>query len=132
MPVQRINPDALHTTTGYSHVSIVPAGRQVYVAGQVAIAPSGELVGKGDLAEQAEQVFANLKTALAAGGTDMARVYRIVTYVVDLTPEKMAIVRAVRARHMGEAPFPSSVMLGVQALAHPDLMIEIEATAALD
>ena len=132
MTTQRLNPAGLSRPTGYSHVTVVAAGRQAHVSGQVALDAQGQVVGKGDLAAQAEQVYTNLGTALAAVGAKLSDVFKMVTYVVDLTPEKAVAVRAVRNRHYGEGPYPASTMVGVTSLVNPDLLIEIEVIAALD
>lgn len=132
MSIERTNPAGLSKPTGYSHVAIVTAGRQAHVAGQVALDASGQVVGRGDLAAQAEQVYANLKVALAAAGADFSKVFKMVTYVVDLTPDKAVAVRAVRNRHFTDTPVPASTMVGVTSLVNPDLLIEVEVIAALD
>lgn len=132
MSIDRSNPAGLSPPTGYTHVTVVPAGRQVHISGQVALDAEGNVVGKGDLAKQTEQVFANLKTALAAAGADFSKVFKMVTYVVNLTPDKLPAVRGVRGRIFGEGPYPASTLVGVTALVNPDLLIEIEVIAALD
>lgn len=132
MPIDRSNPQGLSKPTGYSHITVVPAGRQVHISGQVALDADGNVVGKGDLAAQTEQVFANLKTALASVGADFSKVFKMVTYVVNLTPDKLPAVRGVRSRIFGEGPYPASTLVGVTALVNPDLLIEIEVIAALD
>lgn len=132
MPAQALNPSGLSTPTGYSHIAIVPAGRQVHVAGQVALNAARELVGRGELAAQAEQVYLNLKAALAGAGATFAQVFKVVTYVVDLTPEKAATVRAVRNRYFGDGPYPAATMVGVTSLVDPAFLIEIEVIATLD
>jgi enamine deaminase RidA (YjgF/YER057c/UK114 family) len=48
-----INPETMHHPTGYTHVVEVTAGRPVYIAGQVALDPTGRLVGPGDIRAQA-------------------------------------------------------------------------------
>jgi len=125
------NPDNLSKPTGYSHVAVVPAGRQIHVAGQVAFNPAGQIVGKGDLSAQAEQVYANVSNALAAAGASFKDVFKVVTYVVDLTPDKAAAIRAVRMKHLGAGPYPASTMVGVTSLVTPDLLLEIEVIAQL-
>lgn len=130
--IDLINPASLSPPTGYSHIAIVKAERQVHISGQVAFDPMGKVVGEGDIAAQAEQVYANLAAALAAAGADFSKVFKLVTYVVDLTTEKAVAVRRVRARYLGEGPYPASTMVGVTALVDPRLLIEIEAIAALD
>lgn len=132
MTVQRLNPAGLSAPTSYAHVVIAGPGRQVHVSGQVARNAAGAVVGRGDLAAQADQVFTNLRTALVAAGTDFSRVFKMVTYVVDLTPAKAAEVREVRQRHLGAAPVPAATMVGVTSLVDPDLLIEVEVIAALD
>jgi enamine deaminase RidA (YjgF/YER057c/UK114 family) len=132
MTIERSNPAGLSKPTGYSHIAVVPAGRQVHISGQVALDAAGNLVGKGDLAAQTEQVFRNLRTALAAAGADFSHVFKMVTYVVGLTPEMLPAVRGVRAKVFGDGPYPASTLVGVTALVNPDLLIEIEVIAALD
>ncbi|HET7503455.1 MAG TPA: RidA family protein [Kofleriaceae bacterium] len=132
MKHQTLNPSALAAPRGYSHIAIVPAGRQVHVSGQVAMNASSEIVGPGDLEAQAEQVFTNLAHALAGAGAGLASMFKIVVYVVGLTPDKATTVRNVRNKHLGNGPFPASTMVGVTALVHPDLLIEIEAIATID
>ncbi|HEX7843584.1 MAG TPA: RidA family protein [Kofleriaceae bacterium] len=132
MPRETHNPPTLSPPRGYSHVTVVTSHKQVHVSGQVALNTAGEVVGKGDLAAQAEQVYVNLGHALAAAGARLADVFKIVTYVVDLSPDKVAAVRTVRSRYLGNGPYPASTMVGVTGLVHPDLLIEIEAIAAID
>jgi enamine deaminase RidA (YjgF/YER057c/UK114 family) len=126
------NPATLSPPRNDAHGTVVTRGRQVHVSGQVAMNAAGEIVGKGDLGAQTEQVYANLGHALGAAGATLADVFKIVTYVVNITPDKVAAIRAARARFVGNGPFPSSTMVGVTGLVHPDLLIEVEAIAALD
>ena len=132
MKRETLNPATPSTPRGYSHVTVVTSARQVHVSGQVALNTAGEVVGKGDLAAQTEQVYTNLGHALAAAGAKLSDVFKVVTYVVELAPDKAATVRGIRNKYLGDGPYPASTMVGVTALVHPDLLIEIEAIAALD
>jgi enamine deaminase RidA (YjgF/YER057c/UK114 family) len=132
MKRDNLNPATLSPPRGYSHVTVVQSSKQVHVSGQVALNATGAVVGKGDLGVQAEQVYANLGHALAGAGAKLADVFKVVTYVVDLDPAKAAAVRTVRNKHLGDGPYPASTMVGVTALVMPDLLIEIEAIAAID
>jgi enamine deaminase RidA (YjgF/YER057c/UK114 family) len=132
MTRETFDPPTLSATRGYAHVTVISSPKQVHVSGQIALNAAGEVVGKGDLAAQTEQVYVNLGHALAAAGARLADVFKIVTYVVDLSPEKVAAVRAVRGKHFGDGPYPASTMVGVTGLVHQDLLIEIEAIAAID
>jgi enamine deaminase RidA (YjgF/YER057c/UK114 family) len=129
MAVSFRDPPEVSRPTGYSHVALVESGRQIHLSGQVAMNAAGEIVGKGDIAAQAEQVYANLAACLASAGAGFGDVFKMVTYVVDLTPEKTAAIRAVRRRRFGDGPFPASTLVGVSALVHPDLLVEVEMIA---
>ena len=63
----------MHPPFGYSHVVEVTAGRPVYIAGQVALDPTGALVGADDIRAQTRQVFDNLRAALEAVGPASSR-----------------------------------------------------------
>ena len=130
MTISHISPATLSKPAGYSHVTVVSAGKQIHVSGQVALNAAGEVVGKGDVGAQAEQVYVNLTAALAAAGASLGDVFKLVTYVVNLTPEKAAAVRAVRMKYLGDGPYPASTMVGVTALVTPDLLVEIEVIAS--
>src|SRR5690606_15271176 len=104
----------------------------VHISGQIAFDTDGAVVGRGDIGTQAEQVYANLAKALAAAVVDFSRIFKMNTYVVGLNPELLPPIRAARARHFGDGPYPASTLVGVTALVHPDLLIEVEVSAALD
>ncbi|XVQ07214.1 RidA family protein [Spirillospora sp. CA-255316] len=130
----RVNPPTLSPPAQdlYSHVVIAPAARTAYLAGQVALDASGELVGPGDHAAQARQAFRNVKLALEAIGATPMDMVRHNIYVVDHRPELVPIIFGAAQEIYGD-PWPrtSSTFLGVQTLALPDWLIEIEATALL-
>lgn len=132
MPISHHNPDGLSKPTGYTHVTVVESRRQVHISGQVALDANGNLVGKGDIGAQAEQVFKNLEIALTSAGADVSKVFKMVTYVVGLKPELLPPIRAARAKRFGDGPFPASTLVGVTALVNPDLLLEVEVIAALD
>ncbi|WP_245645374.1 RidA family protein [Pseudonocardia acaciae] len=82
MTLELINPPGLPVPPTYSHVAVAPGGRIVFVAGQEPEDADGNLVGPGDLAAQARQVFANLGIALASAGARPEQVAKITIYVV--------------------------------------------------
>jgi len=126
--VRYLNPPTLSAPTGYSHVAEVSGGRTIYIAGQVAFDNSGKVVGKGDFAAQATQVFENLKLALAAGGATFENVVKVTTYVTDMS--HLPTLREIRVRYYGDFA-PASTLVEIGRLANPDLMIEIEAVAVV-
>lgn len=122
------NPPGLSAPRGYSHVVDVPAGRTLYIAGQVAFDVEGKVVGKGDVRAQTEQTFRNLKTAVESAGATMADVVKINWYVRDVS--QLAVYREIRDKFFGPGPFPVSTLVEVKGLVLDDLLIEVEAVAA--
>lgn len=132
MKTDYLNLPGLAAPVGFSHVTVARPGRLVHVSGQVSKNATGQIIGVGELGLQTEQVYANLKVALEAAGATLSDVIKVVTYVVDLTDEKGAVVREVRNRFLAEGPYPASTMVGVGSLIASQLLIEIEAVAVVD
>lgn len=133
MPNTRLNPPSLYASTGFgfSHATVQDGGRTIHCAGQVAWDKDCNVVGPGDLAAQTRQALANLKEVLTAAGASPADVVRLRTYIVDHTPDKLGLVLPeIGAFYDGGVPAPNT-LIGVAALAMPDFLIEIEATAAI-
>ncbi len=127
-----INPPTLYDPPGYSHIIETTGSRTVTIAGQVAIDADGNLVGEGDFAAQVAKSFENLRAALEAVGATPADLVKTTSYVVGLSPERTAAMRSTRDEfYAGVAP-PTSTLIGVTALALPQLLFEIDATAVLD
>ncbi|MCA8890054.1 MAG: RidA family protein, partial [Parvularculaceae bacterium] len=103
-----------------------------HCAGQVALDKNGALVGKGDLQAQTRQALANLSTVLAAAGAKPSDVVRMRTYIVGHKPEYLESVCKAISGFYGDAPPAANTLIGVQALAEPDFLIEIEVTAQID
>lgn len=122
------NPPGLAPPGGYTHVVDVPAGRTLYIAGQVAFDVQGNVVGKGDLRAQTEQVLRNVQTALESAGATFADVVKLNWYVRDAS--QLAIYREVRERFFGSGPRPASTLVEVKSLIRDDLLLEVEAIAA--
>jgi enamine deaminase RidA (YjgF/YER057c/UK114 family) len=124
-----INPEAMHRPTGYTHVVEVTAGRPVYIAGQVALDPTGAIVGPGDIGAQARQVFDNLRTALQAVGAGFEQVVKLTYYLVDAT--QLPVVREVRDQYVNTQQPPASIAVEIRRLVQEDLLIEVEAVAVI-
>lgn len=132
MKIDYLNLSGLAAPVGFSHVTVAKPGRLVHVSGQVSKDATGQIIGVGDLALQTKQVYANLQAALKAAGATFSDVIKVTTYVVDLTAEKGAVVREVRNRMLGESAYPASTLVGVGSLIASQLLIEVEAVAAID
>ena len=130
--ITRINPEPLHQTPGYHHVTIVEVGRTAYFAGQCPLGPSGDLVGERDLDAQIDQVVANSCVALAAAGARPEDVVRSVIYVVsDETPVLAGAWARLNDSPLAPAFSTASTLLGVARLGFSGQLIEIDLTAAL-
>ncbi|PRX99690.1 RidA family protein [Allonocardiopsis opalescens] len=135
MAITLVNPAGLPQTDIYRQVSVATGSRLVFIAGQVARDADGNHVGEGDLAAQVEQCFLNLGTALAEVGATFADVAKLTVYLVDWTPDKMPLLAEGAGRtaaKLGFTVFPPLTGIGVPALAEPDLLVEVEATAVID
>ena len=134
MTVEVLNPDGLPKPDAYRQLSVATGSKLVFLAGQVARDADGEPVGAGDLAAQVDQALRNVSTALAAAGATFADVAKLTVYVVDWSPDKMAALGEGVGRAMAGAgvdPLKPITLIGVAALAEPDLLVEIEAVAVL-
>ncbi len=130
--INRLNPDGMHATPGYAHVTTTERRRQVYLAGQVPLAGDGSLVGAGDLIAQVGQVVRNIGSALAAVGATPEDVVRTVIYVVSGERDDLATVwTALRSSPFAPALSTASTLLGVSQLGFAGQLVEIDVTAAL-
>lgn len=127
--VEFLNPSSLPTANGYSHTVLAPAGRTVYVSGQLPLDKNGNLVGADDFGAQAEQVFANLETALAAAGASFDDVVKLNMYVTDI--RQLKALRAARDRRINLKTPPASTLVEVERFVKDGAMVEIDATAVL-
>lgn len=105
-----------------------PAGRTVYVSGQVAMDAGGNVIGEGDAGVQTEKVLENVATVLGAAGGSLDDVVKVTVFITDMGHYDK--VHAVRRRHFKE-PYPASSMVEVSALIDPRLLVEVEAVAVI-
>jgi enamine deaminase RidA (YjgF/YER057c/UK114 family) len=103
----------------------------VFVSGQEPEDIQGNLVGRGDLAVQARQVFANLGRALAAGGARPEQVTKITIYVVNHRREYLPVIEEARVALFGDHK-PTDALVGIATLSNPDYLIEVDAIAVID
>jgi len=108
----------------YSQAIVV--GELVFVSGQLALRPGeAELMG-GTIEEQTEQIFANLRAILEAGGSGLDRLVKTTVFLANL--DDFAGMNEVYARHVGERPparatievarLPSGALVEIEAVAH--------------
>jgi enamine deaminase RidA (YjgF/YER057c/UK114 family) len=114
-------------------VAVVTSGNLVYIAGQVALDASGNLVGKDDFRAQVEQVFKNLKAAVEAARGNFHDVIKLNFYCVDsVDPSQVPLVREVRDKYVNTQNPPTSTFVVVRRLVRPEWLIEVEAVAVVN
>ncbi|MEL7978142.1 Rid family hydrolase [Isoptericola sp. F-RaC21] len=132
MTITRLDPDGLHATPGYHHVTVVEAGRTAYLAGQCPLDADGRLVGPGDLAAQVDQVVTNALLALDGASAAADDVVRSVVYVRSDDRADLATAwRRLLDSPLAPAFTSASTLLGVAQLGFPGQLVEVDLTAAL-
>lgn len=126
-PIQRINPSGMTQPTAYHH--LVRSGNLLFIAGQVALDGSGNVVGQGDMPAQVQQVLENLQKVLASQNADFGNLVKINIFTTDI--EAFRAASDVRQVYFAEHP-PASTLVEVRKLARPEFLVEIEAIAVLD
>lgn len=104
----------------------VRAGNTIWISGMLPTDKEGNLVGKGDVVAQAEQVFHNIEAVLEAAGASFAHVVKVTVYLrnVDDRPR----INPIRQRFFGEDR-PASTLVEISRLAMDDALVEIDAVA---
>ena len=129
MEKTQINPWAWQDRAGFSQAwSVEDAQKVIFVSGQAAISSEGAVVGEGDFEAQTHQVFENLRTVLNTAGADFDAIVKITVYLTDIS--QLPKFGQIKAGYI-KGPQPASTAVGVNALALPGMMIEVEATAVL-
>lgn len=132
MHINRVQPNGLHPTPGYHHVTVVESGRTAYLAGQCPLDGSATLVGPGDLLAQTDQVVANALVALSASGAAPSDVVRSVVYVASgERADLSAVWQRLNDGPLAQAFTTASTLLGVAVLGFPGQLVEVDLTAAL-
>jgi enamine deaminase RidA (YjgF/YER057c/UK114 family) len=129
--VQHLNPDTLNRNPAFTNIVVVTGSvKTIYIGGQDAVDASGNIVGKGDIKAQTEQIFKNLQAALAAAGAGLEHVVKWNIYVVQ--GQSLQSGFEVFQRVWGRRPNPPAITgVFVAGLAHPDFLCEIDAIAVV-
>jgi len=130
---QHIQPPEVFSSQdiGFTQVVASPPGTLLFLSGQVAWDRDRKLIGEGDLGKQVEQALKNLGHTLAAAGATPSDVTMIRCYVAGYKPEHAAVLSSRLGDFFSGSPPPASTWIGVETLAAPDLLIEIETMAVI-
>ncbi|MBI3089981.1 MAG: RidA family protein [Candidatus Tectomicrobia bacterium] len=128
MPKTIIRTDRAAAPVKNAYSQATSSGPFIFTAGQVALDPQGQLVGKGDITRQTEQVLENIKAILAAAGASMEDVLKTTVFIARV--EDYPAMNEVYFRYFpNPASRPARSTLVAQMVL-PDLLVEIEAVAA--
>ena len=131
MPLQSIQPANLWDSSPYLFSQVVRADSPqglVFIAGQVALAADGSLIGVGDIDAQLRQVFANLRAAVEGAGGTLKNVASLTVYLKDIAHHRNYL-HALADEFAGVRP--AETLVQVAALGLPELLVEIQAIAVL-
>ena len=123
--LQDLEKTYIDTHNGYSEAVVVTSGtlKTIYISGQV-----GEGV---DLETQMRDALRKMEQLLQGTGAEMRDIVKMNTYIVDYGPESLEAFRGVRKELLGDSDMPASTLVGVESLALPEWLIEIEAVAVV-
>ena len=134
MTVELVHPEGVHRVDVHHQVATAQGSRTVYLAGQVSWDIEGTLVGRDDVAAQAEQAYLNIAAALDAVGATPADLAKVTVYVVGLDEAKagqFVVGRERAAAALGVEFQQPSTWIGVTSLAAPGFLVEVDAVAVL-
>ena len=106
----------------------VQVGTTIYVSGQIAFDPDGNVVGGNDMKAQSKQVFDNIQAVLAEAGASMDDVVKITAFLTDLS--RYGEYSEARAEAFPNN-IPASTSVSAPALVMPDFLVEVEAIAEI-
>lgn len=130
--LQTLNPEGLYdpSENGYAHIVIATgANRLVHIAGQGGENAQGEL--SADFAEQVQQAYANLQTALQAAQLMPNNVVKLTTYIMDYEPTMLTVL----TEHLKDTfgtHLPAQTLVPVPRLALDGMLFEVDAVAVSD
>src|SRR5947209_1850899 len=129
MDKTQVNPWSWQDAAGFSQAWRVDSAQSiVFVSGQAAISPDGQVVGEGDFEVQVRQTFENLRTVLEQAGGSLDDVVKLTVFLTDIG--NLRDFGRIKADFI-PGPQPASTAVGIAGLALPAMMIEVEAIAAL-
>lgn len=133
MPTKYIQPNELIESGqyGFSHVAVNEGSKIISVAGQVAMDEDHEIVGKGNIKQQTLQALKNVEIALKSANASIKDISAMRIYIVKLQPEHGLLISEALKEYFPNDSLPVSTWVGISALAHPDVLVEIEVSAVI-
>jgi enamine deaminase RidA (YjgF/YER057c/UK114 family) len=132
MQKEIVNPDGLPDPRGYNHAIAVDGGRLLFLAGQDAADPDGEIVSD-DMVEQFEQVLRNLQTVVHEAGGEMSNIMKLNVFVDDRDEYEAQLepLGEVFSEYF-EGHYPTMALFEVSGFYREANRVELEGFAVLD
>ena len=133
MSRESLQPADLFPSTDYGYAQVVSAeGKKViFCAGQTSWDKDNNIIGENDLGKQMEKTLENIGTAMVEAGGTLADVCRLTIYIVNYNPDMLETIAAELNKAFDKDALPANTLLGIQALAVPGFMVEMEASAVI-
>jgi enamine deaminase RidA (YjgF/YER057c/UK114 family) len=134
MTKEYINPPELCPSLqyGFSQIVTSPAGKLVFLSGQVAWDAEQRIIGPDDLRAQTWQTLRNVETAVSAGGGQLTDVVSMRIYIREEKLAESAVISEALKSFFPTGQAPATTWIGVRSLANEAFLIEIEAIAVLE
>jgi len=128
MSKQIIHTNAAPAAVGpYSQAVVVPAGRMVFLSGQIGLVPATGNMVSDQFEPQVRQAFANMKAVIEEAGGGLQHIVKLTLFLTDL--KQFSVVNSIMAELIPE-PFPARSTVGVSSLPK-DAQFEVEATIVI-
>lgn len=105
----------------------VKTGNTIYISGQIALDPEGNVVGKGDVETQGDYIWGNIEKVLAGAGSSIDDIVKVFQFVVG--SENFAGMTRARRRALGEESLRAITSVVVSGLIMPELLLEVDVIA---
>lgn len=133
MHKELVNPPELAQPSGFSHGVISSGGKLLFLAGQTASDPEGQIVAPGDIVAQYEQVLRNLKTVVESAGGSMQQIVKMTIFVRDRDLYRLHLKALGRVhRSFFGRYYPATALLEISRFFQDEALIEIEGIAVLE
>jgi enamine deaminase RidA (YjgF/YER057c/UK114 family) len=124
-----INPDGLMKNPAFSQVILTQGkGKTIYIGGQNSVNANREIIGKGNIQSQTEQIMKNIQNALSACNATFDNIIKLNIYIVQGQDAYGAFLSSQKFLAQNSNP-PVITVLFVAGLMNPDYLIEIDVTA---
>ncbi len=115
----------------FAQVAIATGGKTIYVAGQTAWNKEMKMPGGTDVGAQLRQALNNVRLALAAASATPSDLVQLHTHIVNYSADMLPVIGPILHEFLDPAHLPASMLIGVQALALPELLVEVNAVAVI-